>query len=74
MDKLIKIIRIIETTENDWLETEGKQQQLQELEEIARCIEYFFPQQFHCGDSITDGWLKKTTKEAANFIREKKSF
>jgi hypothetical protein len=71
MQKLTDIIQITENSRGELLAS-AVQQQVQLLEEIARYIEHYFPQQYKCDDSTTEAWLKHSTKEAANSIREKK--
>jgi hypothetical protein len=51
-----------------------KQQQMLLLERAARCLERYVPRQLHCGDSVTDYWLKETFRLAAAALREKKTW
>jgi hypothetical protein len=69
---LILTLREVETESINSINLEVKLRQVLRMEVVAHCFEYYLFEQLASGDIITDGWLRKMTKEMALAIREKK--
>jgi hypothetical protein len=69
---LILTLREVETESINSINLEVKRRQVLRMEVVAHCFEYYLFEQLASGDIITDGWLRKMTKEMALAIREKK--
>jgi hypothetical protein len=71
---LLDLLHLVETQPNRWTEADFKQNLMQRLERTARCLEQDLPSLFRSGDGMTDAWLKRTGREMAAALREKKKW